>query len=187
MKNQNLIIYQFLPLYQILKEADKDINFEIIQISTEKSLNIAIKDLKNYLIITKKKAANIDNQYTLNQLPIKIFKLVEKLNIEFLKKQFNNQSKITINNYIVNLNSREMLFKEKKLKLTEKEINTIIYLSKINKPISIDELQTNVWGYQSDVETHTVETHIYRLRKKISKIFEDENFIISKKNGYEIK
>ena len=80
-----------------------------------------------------------------------------------------------------------MLFKEKKLKLTEKEINTIIYLSKVNKPISIDELQTNVWGYQSDVETHTVETHIYRLRKKISKIFEDENFIISKKNGYEIK
>ena len=77
--------------------------------------------------------------------------------------------------------------KNVKLKLTEKEVNTIIYLSKLNKPISIDELQTNVWDYHSDIETHTVETHIYRLRKKISKNFLDDNFIISKNNGYQIK
>jgi DNA-binding response OmpR family regulator len=74
-----------------------------------------------------------------------------------------------------------------KLKLTEKEINTITYLSKSNKPISIDELQQNVWSYQSDIETHTVETHIYRLRKKILNTFDDNEFIISKKNGYQIK
>ena len=74
-----------------------------------------------------------------------------------------------------------------KLKLTEKEINTIIYLSKLNKPISVEELQQKVWGYQFDVETHTVETHIYRLRKKILKTFDDNKFIISKKNGYQIK
>ena len=59
-----------------------------------------------------------------------------------------------------------MLIKDIKLKLTEKEINTIIFLSKSNKPVSIDELQEKVWSYQSDIETHTVETHIYRLRKK---------------------
>ena len=53
-------------------------------------------------------------------------------------------------------------------------------------PINVDELQTNVWGYQSELDTHTVETHIYRLRKKILKVFKDENFIISKKNGYQI-
>ena len=80
-----------------------------------------------------------------------------------------------------------MLLREIKLNLTEKEINTIIYLSKIKDPVSIDELQTNVWGYHSDIETHTVETHIYRLRKKIFKAFDDEKFIISKKNGYQIK
>jgi DNA-binding response OmpR family regulator len=80
-----------------------------------------------------------------------------------------------------------MLIDSTKLKLTEKEINTIIYLSKSSKPVSIDELQEKVWGYQSDIETHTVETHIYRLRKKILSTFNDNEFIVSKKNGYKIK
>ena len=80
-----------------------------------------------------------------------------------------------------------MSFKENKLKLTEKEINSIVYLSKIGKEVKIQELQAKVWGYQSQLETHTVETHIYRLRKKISKTFNDQDFIISKKNGYKIK
>ena len=74
----------------------------------------------------------------------------------------------------------------KKLKLTEKEINSIIYLLKSNKPVKIRELKSNVWGYQSQLETHTVETHIYRLRKKISKVFKDESFILSKDDGYEV-
>jgi DNA-binding response OmpR family regulator len=80
-----------------------------------------------------------------------------------------------------------MLKNNTKLKLTEKEINTINYLSKSNRPVSIDELQAKVWSYQSDIETHTVETHIYRLRKKILNSFNDKEFIISKKNGYQIK
>ena len=80
-----------------------------------------------------------------------------------------------------------MLKNNIKLKLTEKEINTITYLSKSIKPVSINELQEKVWSYQSDIETHTVETHIYRLRKKILNTFNDNEFIISKKNGYQIK
>ena len=80
-----------------------------------------------------------------------------------------------------------MLKNNIKLKLTEKEINTISYLSKSEKPVSIDELQEKVWSYQSDIETHTVETHIYRLRKKILNTFNDKDFIISEKNGYQIK
>jgi DNA-binding response OmpR family regulator len=94
---------------------------------------------------------------------------------------------VKVNNYNINLNSREMLINDTKLKLTEKEINTITYLSKSKKPVSIDELQAEVWSYQSDIETHTVETHIYRLRKKILNTFNDKEFIISKKNGYQIK
>ena len=187
MNNQNLIIYQFNPLYKILKELEQDLNFKIIESLNEKSLNIQIKNLNNYLIITKKKISKLEHQYIFDHLPIKIFKFIEKLNIEFLKNQFSDQSEIIINDYKINLNSREILLKNTKLKLTEKEVNTIIYLSKIKKAVSIDELQTKVWGYQSNIETHTVETHIYRLRKKISKFFKDENFIISKKNGYQIK
>ncbi len=187
MNNQNIIVYRFNSLYQIFKELEKDINFKIIEISNEKSLNKEINNLNNYLIITKKQILNFNHQFILSQLPIKIFKIIEKLNIEFLKQQFVEQSHVVINDYTFDINAREMYLKNNKLKLTEKEVNTIIYLSKVNKPISINELQTKVWGYHSDIETHTVETHIYRLRKKISKIFSDDNFIISRNNGYQIK
>ena len=79
------------------------------------------------------------------------------------------------------------MYNEKnKVKLTEKEINSIIYLDKAEASVKIQDLQSKVWGYQSELETHTVETHIYRLRKKILKIFNDENFIISNKDGYKI-
>ena len=187
MNNQNIIVYRFNSLYQILKELEEDINFRIIEISNEKSLINEIKDLNNYLIITRKQILKFNNQFILNQLPIKIFKIIEKLNIEFLKQQFVEQSQVIINDYTIDINAREMFSKNIKLKLTEKEVNTIIYLSTVNKPISINELQTKVWDYHSDIETHTVETHIYRLRKKISKNFLDDNFIISRNNGYQIK
>ena len=186
MNNQNLIIYQFNPMYQILKELEQDLNIKIIESLNEKSLNNQIEKLNNYLIITKKRILNVEYQFVFEHLPIKIFKLIEKLNIEFLKKQFSVQSEFIINDYKINLNSREISSHNTKLKLTEKEVNTIIYLSKIKKAVSIDELQTKVWGYQSNIETHTVETHIYRLRKKILNTFKDKEFIISKKNGYQI-
>ena len=184
---QNLIIYKFNSLYHILEELDLDLNFKINSVNDEVSLINKIKNLNNYLILTNKKNTDFNNQFILDNKPINIFKLIEKINIEFLKIQFNNQSQVKINKYIIDLNSREMVVNNTQLKLTEKEINTITYLSKLNKPVSIDELQENVWGYQSDIETHTVETHIYRLRKKILKTFNDSRFIISEKNGYQIK
>ena len=187
MSIQNLIIYNFNSLYHILEEIGLDLNFNIISVDNENSLNEQVRNLNNYLIISNKNHLNISNQFVLDKIPINIFKLVEKINIEFLKIQFSSQSEVIVNKYIIDLNSREMLINNKKLKLTEKEINTITYLSKSNKPVSIDELQEKVWSYQSDMETHTVETHIYRLRKKILNTFNDNEFIISKKNGYQIK
>ena len=184
---QNLIIYKFNSLYHILKEIGLDLNFNIIFSDSENSLKENLKNLSNYLVISNKKYSNISNQFILENTPISIFKLIEKINIEFLKVQFNHQSELKVNNYTIDLNSREMLINNIKLKLTEKEINTITYLSKSDKPISINELQEKVWSYQTDIETHTVETHIYRLRKKILNTFNDNNFIISEKNGYQIK
>ena len=184
---QNLIIYKFNPLYHILNELNLDLNFKIFIANDENSLNDIIKNLNNYLIISNKEYLNSGKQFIIENLPINIFKLVEKINIEFLKMQFSSQSEVKIQNYTIDLNSREMVLKNIKLKLTEKEINTITYLSKSNKPVTVDELQENVWSYQSDIETHTVETHIYRLRKKILNTFNDSEFIISKKNGYQIE
>ena len=187
MTAQNLIIYKFTILYQIFEELGLDLNFNIIFEDKEESLNEKVKKFNNYLIITNRNYLGMNNQLTLDNTPINIFKLIEKINIEFMKLQFNNQSEVKIRNYIIDLNSRVMLSKNTNLKLTEKEINTITYLSKSEKPVSIDELQQKVWSYQSNIETHTVETHIYRLRKKILNTFNDKDFIISKKNGYQIK
>tara|TARA_B110000003_G_scaffold270660_1_gene303512 strand:+ start:872 stop:1435 length:564 start_codon:yes stop_codon:yes gene_type:complete len=184
---QNLIIYKFNPLYHILEELRLDLNFNVIFADNKKSLNDKEKNHNNYLIISNKKHSDIGNHLVLDNTPINLIKLVEKINIEYLKLQFNSQSQMKVNNYTINLNSREILINHTKLKLTEKEINTITYLSKSNKPVSIDELQEKVWSYQSNIETHTVETHIYRLRKKILNTFNDKEFIISKKNGYQIK
>ncbi len=187
MNDQNLIIYDFNSLYKILEELSLDLNFNIICADNENSLNDKIQNINNYLIISTRKNFNINNQIVLDNLPINISNLIEKINIQFLKLQFNNQSRVKINKYSIDLNSREMIFNNTKLKLTEKETNTITYLSKVKKPVSVNELEENVWSYQSDIETHTVETHIYRLRKKILSTFEDNDFIISKKDGYQIK
>tara|TARA_B100001250_G_scaffold331566_1_gene296734 strand:- start:298 stop:861 length:564 start_codon:yes stop_codon:yes gene_type:complete len=187
MSTQNLIIYKFTELYHILEELGLDLNFNITLADSANSLNEKVKNSNNHLILSNKKYSDIGNQFVLDNIPINIFKLVEKINIEFLKIQFNSQSEVKVKNYTIDLNSREMLVNNSKLKLTEKEINTITYLSKSNKPVSINELQDKVWSYQSDTETHTVETHIYRLRKKILNKFNDNEFITSEKNGYQIK
>ena len=185
MNNHNLVIYEFDELYKILVEIEKDININLKKLDKQK-----LPDLNSetsYLVFTKKEIPGLDNQIVFNDFPVPIFKLIEKINVEFIKKKFHEQSEITIGKYNFNLNSRIMSYEGNKLKLTEKEINSIIYLFKTVKEVKIQELQTKVWGYQSQLETHTVETHIYRLRKKIFKTFNDEDFIISKKNGYKIK
>ena len=187
MSSQNLIIYKFKSLYHILEEICFNLNFKVFFADNKDSLNNKIKDSINYLIISDNKSLNINNLLILNNLPINIFKLLEKINIELIKIQFNSQAEIKIKNYAINLNSREISTGKIKLNLTEKEVSAIIYLSKIKKTVSINELQEKVWGYQYDTETHTVETHIYRLRKKIFNTFNDNDFIKSEKSGYIIK
>jgi len=185
MNNHNLVIYEFDELYKILVEIKKDINLNFEFVNKQQLSDLNSKS--NCLIFTRKEIPGLNNQIIFNNFPISIFKLLEKINIEFIKKNFHDQSDVLINNYNLNLNSREIRFGKNKLKLTEKEISSIIYIFKSTSSVKIQELQTKVWGYQSELETHTVETHIYRLRKKILKTFNDDDFIISNKNGYEIK
>ena len=184
---QNLIIYKSIALYQIFDELSLELNFKIIFIDNEKELDEQSKNLNQCLILLNRENLNHDNQFILDETPISIFRLIEKINIEYLKKQFNSQAEFKVKSYTFDLNSREMIMNNIKLKLTEKEIGIITYLFKSIQPISINELQKKVWGYKSDIETHTVETHVYRLRKKILNTFNDNGFITSEKNGYQIK
>ena len=109
---------------------------------------------------------------------------MDQLNARLIQQNYSIQSNINVNRYILDINSRILKKSDNELKLTEREIDTIIFLKNENKPVKVDMLQKKVWKYGEDLETHTVETHIYRLRKKIKDTFNDDSFIQSKKNGY---
>ena len=189
---QNVFIINFNPLYEILDEIKENLSFKIIKFENEEDFEKKFDlDRLDYLVISKtdhKLLPNINitdkNFLGFIDLPLSFKKLLELINIKLIKLKFNQQSKITIKGYELNLNSKFFSKGNLKLKLTEKEIEIILYLN--NKKIKHDvaDLQKNIWGYSTNMETHTVETHIYRLRKKISDLFKDEKFILSHKNGY---
>ena len=193
MNKQSIIIYNFDILFNILNEVKENLKFNLIKLNNENEiLNLEVNKYGNYLILTNKdqtfksKKISSNKILSLDNSPIKIEKLIDLLNINLLKQKYNNQSEIILNKYKIDLNSRKIFNEEKYLKLTEKEIEIILFLNNHNKPQNIQSLQKDVWGYISDLDTHTVETHIYRLRKKIKESFNDESFIISSKEGYHL-
>jgi len=189
---QNVFIINFNSLYEILAEIKENLPFKIIKLKNEEDLEKKLDlNRSDYLIISKtnhKLLQNIiipdKNFLDFNGLPLSFKKLLELINIKLIKLKFNQQSKITIKGYELNLNSKFFSKGNLKLKLTEKEIEIILYLSDKKIKHNVADLQKNIWDYSTDMETHTVETHIYRLRKKISDLFKDEKFILSHKNGY---
>ena len=185
MNSRILIIYEYQILYQVFNEISESLNFEIVQ-SNEKDLKEFNFDQKNnYLIISEKKIEGVKNSLILDNLPIKFEKLIETINIKFLKNKFLDQSHIKIGEYNLDLNSRKISFGNKSLNLTEREINLIIFI-KDKKNVTVKELQKKVWDYSPDLDTHTVETHIYRLRKKMKETFGNESFILNTSIGYSI-
>ena len=186
-------IIDFPVLYNVLFEIKDFLNFEIANFENENVFLEKIEKnnlIKNYTIVTKNFLSNKNiNQKSvihLDNKPITFISLIDKINTNLLKQKFSFQSSINIKDYILNLNSRVISKKENELKLTEREIEIILFLKDKKKPQNINILQKEVWSYVADLETHTVETHIYRLRKKISDKFKDNNFILSLKEGYSI-
>ncbi|MDB9810931.1 winged helix-turn-helix domain-containing protein [Candidatus Pelagibacter sp.] len=196
MFNQSISIIEFPKLYNILKEIDDLFEFNIknfknaTQFIDEINANnfscvdsIIIIEKKNEKLITNTNV-NRNAILVLDQKPYKIEHFLDLVNTHLIKKKYNNQSKINIKNYTLNFNSRIISNEKNELKLTEKEIDIILFLNNNRAPQSIHVLQHKVWGYSVDLETHTVETHVYRLRKKIKDEFNDDTFIVSHNNGY---
>jgi DNA-binding CsgD family transcriptional regulator len=100
------------------------------------------------------------------------------------KKKFNVNSSIEVKNYLLNKNEKKLSKLNKYIVLTEKEIQLLELFLNSKKPTPKDKILSSVWNYSSDADTHTVETHIYRLRKKINDKFMDEKFILNNKDGY---
>ena len=188
MTRSKVIILNLKGLYNVLFELKDFFKFELFYQEKEADLYEQKKG-KNYLVISNKKMlSNIDkkNIIILSELPVKILDLIEKININLLKLKYSYQSNFKIKEYKLDLNSRVISFDKKDLRLTEREIEIILFLNSKDKPQSIDVLQKEVWGYSENLETHTVETHVYRLRKKINETFDDSHFLVSSKDGYKI-
>lgn len=186
MNNTKLIFFDFSELYKIFNELGHSLNYELTNVQDIKELDQEISKSEDFLVITKNLKINLDNQIFLKDFPLKITKILEKINIANLKNNFSKKSNIHVGDYKIDLNSKEIFLKNVSLKLTEMEIKMIIYISNSLNAVSINELQEKIWGYSQDLETHTVETHIHRLRKKVLDSFKDKNFIVSTKNGYQI-
>ena len=178
-------------LFEILSELLKEFSFQI----TSKNLNDLGKqdfEVKGVLYLFNKNEKKLIKQFRpeqiliINKIPIKIEILISQINIQFLKLNFQNQSNIKIKEYSLDLNSKFIKKNSNKLKLTEKEIQIITFLYSSKTPKNVQDLQKNIWNHHEILETHTVETHIYRLRKKIKDEFDDDNFILNSVSGYSL-
>jgi len=190
MHKKNIYLVEFKQLFTILNEINNFLNYNIYEIDYKNYLvnqdlhnNDSLFLFKNKDFLEKKKL-KFKNNLILDDLPIHINKLIEKINIFFLKTVYQSNSKIFFKKYLLNLNNKTINLNEKKLKLTEKEIKIILFLLTKKIPQKTPVLQKEIWGYSQDLETHTVETHIYRLRKKINNYFNDSTFLKKNKNGY---
>ena len=195
MHPQKLHILNIPEIDKIIIEIKEYFNYEIHYFNEKKDLIKKIdedeKFLKNSIILVNQKdlsslksKADEKQIYCIKKFPIKISNLIDQLNARLIQQNYSAQSNININKYVLDINSRILKKSDYELKLTEREIDTILFLKNQNKPVNVDILQKEVWKYGKDLETHTVETHIYRLRKKIKDTFNDDSFIQSKKNGY---
>ena len=180
-----------LNLNNISNQSDKKILVKILFVE-----NLKIKEVKNYLLknepiilflnhkdyIKKNNLKLLDFHVSLD-LPVEILSFKEILNILITKYNFFKKSKIIIKDYEVDSNERSIAKQKIKVKLTEKELELILALNS-NNGLNKSYLLKSIWKHSLDLETHTFETHLHRLRKKINKYFKDKNFIVERNSQY---
>ena len=196
MVNQKLYIINLSNFYEIISELKEHVGYEISKfdnkeiffdrykrqsISTENSILIVHE--KEYDFFVK----NINEDQIIKfKPPVNILTFIENLNVRFIQKKYQDQSNVNVKDFFLDINSRELKKGKTSLKLTERETDMILFLNNSNKPVNVETLEKEIWQHSSELETHTVETHIYRLRKKIKAEFGNDNLIKSNKNGYTI-
>ena len=187
MNKQSILIFKLPELFKILNELKDHLDFNIYSFDEKKELlNLDKNKFDNYLILTNPQNQIEDEKFQLilNKLPESIYSIIEKINVGLLKQKYSEQSDVLIGKYSIDINSRSIKNAHQSLKLTQREIQIILFLNQSKSPQNVENLQKEVWGHNSNLETHTVETHIYRLRKKIYEKFKDNKFINSTIKGY---
>ena len=148
-------------------------------------IDIIKNETINKIVFHNTKKVNVDQNVEKLALPTTVEQINKIVLNNIIKKKFKINSSLKIKNYKLDKNSRRLIKNDISLELTEKEIELIELLNK-KSFTKKKEILSTIWKYSSDADTHTVETHIYRLRKKIKEIFDDEIFIKSEKKGYTI-
>tara|TARA_B100001057_G_scaffold91483_1_gene87789 strand:- start:661 stop:1251 length:591 start_codon:yes stop_codon:yes gene_type:complete len=194
MVNQKLYIINLSNFYDIVSEFQEYIGYEIFKFDTKeiflgKYKSKSISTENSILVVHEKEynffAKNINEDQIIKfKPPVNIFTFIENLNVKFIQKIYQDQSNVSVKDFTLDINSRELKKDKLSLKLTERETDMILYLNDSKKPVNVETLEKEIWQHSSDLETHTVETHIYRLRKKIKSEFGNDDLIKSNKDGY---
>ena len=172
--NKNEVKYDQLLIFFATKKNEKD------------CIKLVKKNLPLIIINEYQKLKKIPSEEFTEQLimPFKVLDLEKKIVSLLARYKFRKSELIDLRDYVINKYERKIKKNNLELQLTEKEVNFLILFSKNKKPISRGYILENVWNYSSEADTHTVETHIHRLRKKILTIFKDNNFIKNNDKGY---
>ena len=196
MVNQKLYIINLSNFYDIISEIKDHIDYEITkfdnkEIFFDKYSSKSISTENSILVINEKEynffVKNINEDQIIKfKPPVNIFTFFENLNVKFIQKKYQEQSNVRVKEFFLDINSRKLKKNNLSLKLTEREADMILFLINSKKPVSVETLEKKIWRHSSDLETHTVETHIYRLRKKIKAEFGNDDLIKSYKDGYTI-
>jgi hypothetical protein len=204
-QDTNIIIFSNNDFFDSFNELEKYCDFKIYSnikgTLTDKSIlliheeylsdkkNIEqISKLKNIKVIFHNKNFNLSNiNHNLKiLLPLSFIEINNMIQNLKIKSDFNINSSIKIKNYLLDKNTKKLIYNDLFIILTEKEIHILEILLKRNEPISKNSLLELVWNYSKNTDTHTVETHIYRLRKKVKDKFDDDNLILNTKTGYSL-
>jgi len=205
MNNFNISIFNNKTFFEIIKEIKL---FSKYKINHYEDHNLCVKDAEkgNHVVVFFAKSSekinkfnfpsilaiqSIDNANKLSnilneeiKIPFTIFDFKEKIISAIAKNEFKKNSLINLKGYTIDKNERKIKKNNLELQLSEKETDFLILFSENKNPIRRDLVLKKVWNYSQETETHTVETHIHRLRKKILEKFNDNNFIKNNKKGY---
>ena len=178
----------FLKFNPVEEKNSSDFNVILFH---EEALNVKedykiISNAHNLKVLASSKKKPTQNFDAFLELPSSLKEINNVVESIIAKKIFSKNSSIEIKKYFLNKNEKKLTKNDIEIILTEKEIQLLELFLNNKKPISKDKILSSVWNYSSDADTHTVETHIYRLRKKINETFSDESFIINNKDGYSL-
>ena len=196
MFNQKLYIISLPNFYDIISELQEHIGYEVSKFDNKEIFFDKYKKesifIENSILVVNEKEYNFFvkdiNEHQIIKFipPVNIFTFTENLNVRFIQRKYQNQSNINVKGFFLDINSRELKKGKSCLKLTERETDMILFLNNSKKSVNIETLEKEIWQHSSELETHTVETHVYRLRKKIKAEFGNDELILSNKDGYTI-